>query len=147
MIIALSFSMIFNLGDQQHRYTGHLLVANCCLGCWRGKSYLQCLELSHRQTKYAQLLPSPTISAIALFATKPNHISNCHLNFVQKCNIQVVVLGSISILFQQGKGAKKKGTKFVCTISQRERSGRNTLPRAITAVESCVQTSSVSDLL
>ena len=42
--------------------------------------------------KYALLLPSPTISENALFATKPNHISNCHLCFVQKSNILVVVL-------------------------------------------------------
>ena len=38
------------------------------------------------------LLPSRTLSTISLFATKPNHMSNCHLGFVQKSNIQVDVL-------------------------------------------------------
>ena len=48
--------------------------------------------------KYALLLPSSTISVIAPLVTKPNHISNCHIGFVQKSNIQVVVLSVLYIL-------------------------------------------------
>ena len=60
-----------------------LLVANCCPGWWCRK----------RWEKYGLLLPNPTISAVVFFGTKPNHISNCHLRFVQKSIIQVIVLG------------------------------------------------------
>ena len=56
------------------QYVRHLLIDNCWLGWWCGKSDLQCLELSRRQIKHvgshSRVVSFNTIVIVRKFCVK-----------------------------------------------------------------------------